>query len=106
MVRKLTRPCLRKLWCLKQTFLLKKTSIFTTYVLRHYNIDKNTQYRINEWLSNEYDTNTRCIIRDLIDSEKETDLVGSFYYELGFGTGGLRGVMGVGSNRMNEYTSG
>src|SRR5690606_14850477 len=106
MVRKLTRPCLRKLWCLKQTFLLKKTSIFTTYVFKHMNIDKDTQARIDQWLSNEYDTNTRSIIRDLIDSEKETELVDSFYKELEFGTGGLRGVMGVGSNRMNKYTIG
>lgn len=70
------------------------------------NIDKDTQARIDQWLSNEYDTDTRSIIRDLIDSEKETELVDSFYKELEFGTGGLRGVMGVGSNRMNKYTIG
>lgn len=70
------------------------------------NIDKNTQQRINQWLSEEYDEATRSTIRRLVDNKEENELIDSFYKELEFGTGGLRGIMGVGSNRMNKYTIG
>ncbi len=70
------------------------------------NIEKTTQDRINKWLSPEYDQETVDHIQKLIDHKEETELVDSFYKELEFGTGGLRGIMGVGSNRMNKYTIG
>lgn len=69
-------------------------------------IDKTTQDRINTWLSGNYDEQTKSEIRTLIANGKEDDLIDSFYKELEFGTGGLRGIMGVGSNKMNKYTIG
>lgn len=68
--------------------------------------DKETQERINNWTSSEYDQETIREVKRLIDAEEETELLDSFYKNLEFGTGGLRGVMGVGSNRMNKYTIG
>lgn len=55
------------------------------------------------WLSDQYDAETRGIVQDLIDNNPN-ELLESFYKNLEFGTGGLRGIMGVGSNRMNTYT--
>jgi phosphoglucomutase len=69
-------------------------------------IDKTTQDRINTWLSGNYDEQTKSEIRKLIADGKEDDLIDSFYKNLEFGTGGLRGIMGVGSNKMNKYTIG
>ncbi len=58
------------------------------------------------WLSPEYDENTRAAVQAMLDAEDKTDLIESFYKDLEFGTGGLRGIMGLGSNRMNIYTVG
>ncbi len=58
------------------------------------------------WLSPEYDENTRAAVQAMLDAEDKTDLIESFYKDLEFGTGGLRGIMGPGSNRMNIYTVG
>jgi len=69
-------------------------------------LDKDTQTRINQWLSAEYDKDTVAKVQELVDNNQETELLDSFYKELEFGTGGLRGIMGVGSNRMNKYTIG
>ncbi|WP_270088885.1 phospho-sugar mutase [Sphingobacterium sp. SYP-B4668] len=69
-------------------------------------IDTNTQAKINQWLSSEYDLDTTQKVKQLIDNNEETELIDSFYKDLEFGTGGLRGIMGVGSNRMNKYTIG
>lgn len=70
------------------------------------NLDKSTQDRINQWISDQYDTQTVNKIKELIAGNCETELLDSFYKELEFGTGGLRGIMGVGSNRINKYTIG
>lgn len=70
------------------------------------NFDQETQQRIQQWTSNEYDPETIAEVKKLIDQNEETELLDSFYKELEFGTGGLRGIMGVGSNRMNKYTIG
>jgi phosphoglucomutase len=69
-------------------------------------IDSATQNRINTWLNGSYDDATKNEIRQLITDGKEDELIDSFYKELEFGTGGLRGIMGVGSNKMNKYTIG
>ncbi|MHA8065289.1 phospho-sugar mutase [Aquirufa sp. ROCK2-A2] len=61
---------------------------------------------ITKWLNGEYDTATKKSIQDLIDKGENTLLTDSFYKSLEFGTGGMRGEMGVGSNRMNQYTVG
>ena len=58
------------------------------------------------WLGEGYDAETRAEVRRMLDSEDKTDLIEAFYKDLEFGTGGLRGIMGVGSNRMNIYTVG
>lgn len=69
-------------------------------------IDKATKDRINQWLNGNYDSQTKDEIKGLIKGGKEDELIDSFYKDLEFGTGGLRGIMGVGSNRMNKYTIG
>ncbi|PVH25789.1 phospho-sugar mutase [Sphingobacterium corticibacter] len=69
-------------------------------------IDLATQSRVDRWLTEEYDTETVAAVQQLIDTNQETELVDSFYKALEFGTGGLRGIMGVGSNRINKYTLG
>ena len=58
------------------------------------------------WLSDNYDEQTRAEVQAMLDNEDKTDLVESFYKTLEFGTGGLRGIMGAGCNRMNIYTVG
>lgn len=61
---------------------------------------------INEWLNGNYDQKTKDEIQDLLNKEAYTELTDSFYRSLEFGTGGLRGIMGSGSNRINKYTIG
>jgi len=58
------------------------------------------------WLSDSYDAQTRAEVQAMLDNEDKTELVESFYKILEFGTGGLRGIMGAGCNRMNIYTVG
>ncbi|MBE8713002.1 phospho-sugar mutase [Sphingobacterium hungaricum] len=70
------------------------------------NIDIATQSRVQQWLSSQYDEQTRGLVQKLVDQTDQTELIDSFYKELEFGTGGLRGIMGVGSNRINKYTLG
>lgn len=65
-----------------------------------------TQNTINEWLNGNYDQQTKTEIQQLIDKEAATELTDAFYRNLEFGTGGLRGIMGAGSNRINKYTIG
>ena len=62
--------------------------------------------KASEWLSDTYDAETRAKVQALLDAEDPTELIDSFYRSLEFGTGGLRGIMGVGTNRMNIYTVG
>ncbi|GMT49461.1 MAG: phosphoglucomutase [bacterium] len=69
-------------------------------------IDKNIQLKAQEWLSQSYDQKTRNEIKSLMDSNNKKELTDRFYKELDFGTGGLRGVLGAGTNRMNIYTVG
>ncbi len=58
------------------------------------------------WLGADYDEETRNEVKRMLDSDDKTELIESFYKDLEFGTGGLRGIMGAGSNRMNIYTVG
>ncbi len=58
------------------------------------------------WVSENYDANTKQEVQKLLDNSDKTDLIEAFYKDLEFGTGGLRGIMGVGTNRMNKYTVG
>jgi len=63
------------------------------------------QERAHTWLSPVFDDETQSQVRQLIESDSE-ELVDAFYKELAFGTGGIRGVLGVGTNRINKYTLG
>ena len=69
-------------------------------------MEKNIEERINSWLNGAYDEETKKEIRDLLETKNEKELTDAFYRDLEFGTGGLRGIMGVGTNRMNKYTVG
>jgi len=62
--------------------------------------------KAQSWLNEVYDEETRKEVQRMLDQEDKTELIDSFYKDLEFGTGGLRGIMGVGSNRMNIYTVG
>ena len=68
-------------------------------------INKEILSKANKWLTNQYDEETRNAVQDMIDNNRD-ELVDSFYKSLEFGTGGLRGIMGAGTNRMNKYTVG
>ena len=67
---------------------------------------KSVTAKATTWLSADYDEETRAEVQKMLDSEDKTELIECFYKDLEFGTGGLRGIMGVGSNRMNIYTVG
>lgn len=58
------------------------------------------------WTGEGYDAETRAEVKRMLEAEDKTELIEAFYKDLEFGTGGLRGIMGVGSNRMNIYTVG
>ncbi len=58
------------------------------------------------WLGEGYDNETQATVRAMLENDDKTELIEAFYKDLEFGTGGLRGIMGVGSNRMNIYTVG
>ena len=62
--------------------------------------------KARQWLSPAFDEKTRSAVEAMIKNEDKADLIESFYKDLEFGTGGLRGIMGAGSNRMNIYTVG
>ena len=70
------------------------------------NLSPSVRQTIKSWLEGPYDQSTKTTIQSLIDHEQWDELTESFYRSLEFGTGGLRGIMGVGSNRMNQYTVG
>lgn len=67
-------------------------------------IDPRILERAKEWTTGDYDEDTRREIQQLLDAEAWEELTDRFYQDLEFGTGGLRGVMGAGTNRMNIYT--
>lgn len=67
---------------------------------------KEVTEKANQWLGEGYDEETKAEVKGMLDNDDKTDLVESFYKNLEFGTGGLRGIMGAGSNRMNIYTVG
>lgn len=65
------------------------------------------ELKAQQWLDSPvYDDVTKKAVREMLDKEDKTDLIDSFYQNLAFGTGGLRGIMGPGSNKMNIYTVG
>jgi len=68
-------------------------------------MDAAIQDKVNSWLNGSFDQETKDAVKKLQESN-EADLADAFYRNLEFGTGGLRGIMGVGTNRMNKYTVG
>ncbi|MDO4191463.1 MAG: phospho-sugar mutase, partial [Bacteroidales bacterium] len=70
------------------------------------NLLNQVKQKAESWLNGPYDETTKSEIRKMLTDEDPTNLIESFYKDLEFGTGGLRGIMGAGSNRMNIYTVG
>ncbi|MBR7094278.1 MAG: phospho-sugar mutase, partial [Prevotella sp.] len=62
--------------------------------------------RAKEWLQPAFDEATRKAVQAMLDNSDKTELIDAFYRDLEFGTGGLRGIMGAGTNRMNIYIVG
>ena len=67
---------------------------------------KEVTARAQVWLDGNYDAETKAEVRQMLDATDKTLLIEAFYKDLEFGTGGLRGIMGAGTNRMNIYTVG
>ena len=67
---------------------------------------KQVTEKAEKWLTPAYDAETQAEVKRMLENEDKTELIEAFYKDLEFGTGGLRGIMGVGSNRMNIYTVG
>ena len=67
---------------------------------------KEVTARAQVWLDGNYDAETKAEVRQMLDAADKTLLIEAFYKDLEFGTGGLRGIMGAGTNRMNIYTVG
>lgn len=67
---------------------------------------KTVKEKAEKWLGPQYDAETREAVQKMLDDDDKTALIDAFYKDLEFGTGGLRGIMGAGSNRMNIYTVG
>jgi phosphoglucomutase len=68
-------------------------------------IDPNILKRANAWLNGDFDEDIKGLVREMME-KNPAELTDSFYRDLEFGTGGLRGIMGAGTNRMNKYTVG
>ena len=68
-------------------------------------MDNTTTERIQEWLHGNYDQQTKDAVQKM-QQENPAELEDAFYKELELGTGGMRGIMGAGTNRMNQYTIG
>ena len=67
---------------------------------------KSVKEKALAWLTDQYDEATRAEVKQMLEAEDPTPLIEAFYKDLEFGTGGLRGIMGAGTNRMNIYTVG
>ena len=69
-------------------------------------MEQNVREKALEWLNSNIDNELKEEIRSMLDNDDPSELTDAFYRDLEFGTGGLRGIMGAGSNRMNKYTVG
>ena len=65
---------------------------------------KQVTEKAEKWLTPAYDAETQAEVKRMLENPDKTELIDSFYKDLEFGTGGLRGIMGAGTNRMNIYT--
>jgi phosphoglucomutase len=89
-----------------QKLLLLLPPINISKMLQNLSLDSHIQASINSWLTGNYDESVKAEIKHLIADNNVTELTDAFYRDLEFGTGGLRGIMGAGSNRVNKYTFG
>jgi phosphoglucomutase len=69
-------------------------------------LDPQISTRAARWLGSDYDETTRAAVQNMLDENDTEAITDAFYRDLEFGTGGMRGIMGVGTNRMNKYTIG
>ncbi len=69
-------------------------------------MDLEVRAKAQEWLNSNINQESKNEIQQMLDAEDQSELIDSFYKDLEFGTGGLRGIMGIGSNRINKYTIG
>jgi len=69
-------------------------------------LEAGIQRKVDEWLNGPYDQETKDTLQSMVDAGEHEKLTDAFYRDLEFGTGGLRGIMGVGTNRINKYTLG
>ena len=67
---------------------------------------KQVTEKAEKWLTPAYDAETQAEVKRMLENDDKTELIEAFYKDLEFGTGGLRGIMGAGANRMNKYTVG
>ncbi|MDR1653701.1 MAG: phospho-sugar mutase [Prevotellaceae bacterium] len=74
--------------------------------MEHNELVQLCEQKAKAWLAGNYNEQTKTQVRQMLENEDKTLLIDSFYQDLEFGTGGLRGIMGAGSNRMNIYTVG
>jgi len=87
-------------------YLSPKQKHRTIFTLHMKTLDKNIKEKIDQWLEGNIDQESKNDIRKKLENEDFDALTDAFYKDLEFGTGGLRGIMGVGSNRINKYTLG
>ena len=90
------------------TIRIKKTTINKLHTIMESNQELiiSCENKAKEWLSSSFNEETRKEVQAMLDNSDKTELIDSFYKDLEFGTGGLRGIMGAGSNRMDIYTVG
>ena len=90
------------------TIRIKKTTINKLHTIMESNQELiiSCENKAKEWLSSSFNEETRKEVQAMLDNSDKTELIDSFYKDLEFGTGGLRGIRGAGSNRMNIYTVG
>ena len=90
------------------TIRIKKTTINKLHTIMESNQELiiSCENKAKEWLSSSFNEETRKEVQAMLDNSDKTELIDSFYKDLEFGTGGVRGIMGAGSNRMNIYTVG
>lgn len=84
----------------------KQPETYTTSDMEDNTLLEMVTSKAKGWLSKSYDEETRAEVKRMLENEDPSELIESFYKDLEFGTGGLRGIMGVGSNRINIYTVG
>jgi len=83
-----------------------RNNIFNDNTMENNSVLAKVVQKAQQWLEGQYDEATKKEVKRMLDNSDKTQLIDSFYKDLEFGTGGLRGIMGAGSNRMNIYTVG